>query len=157
MGTGIIPRDFGGVVRVEIDEAWYELRRYLGWYDRKRLSQLNVATMLILRGRVPVGEALVAITDAGRVPVAFGNMVDVDLQTMLAYLSAWSHRDDNGQSLPITETTVKRLSDNHAQRLLKEINTLEAAQYGPGDESPLPEPSSASSKESSSRGEPSSS
>jgi hypothetical protein len=153
MGNGLIPRDFGGFVEVNIDGTIYRLRRYLGWYDRERLAQLSTAVTLMLYGRVKINDTEVPITDAARVPLAFESLVDVRLHKLLAYLDSWSHLDEDLKPLPITAETVKRLDQRHSKILLERINQLDEEQAGPDKESPLPVNSDASSMAPSSRDE----
>lgn len=140
----LIPRDNGGEVEVSIGEDTYWLRRYLGWYDRQRASDIKGAAIHLPWGQVKDGDIRVGMDE--RVPMTMGNMEDVQLTKLAVWLKRWSHSE------PITERTLKRLPQSHADRLLEEIARLADEQEGPSESDPLGKSSGESSVLSSDNG-----
>ncbi len=126
----LIPRDFGGEVEVEIDSDTYWLRRELGWYHREKASRMKGVAIHVRWQQVKEGD--IKIADSETVPITMDATEEVSLQRLLAWLTRWSHTE------AITNNTVKRLPMRHARLLLARIDELEAAQDGPGENSPLP-------------------
>ncbi len=87
------------LVRVEIGADWYELKRYLGWYEQRRCEEgrYNIYT----DGKIQI------------VPVV------ADELRLRARLHSWSHAE------PLTEANIRRLPVAHARQLLARIRELE--------------------------------
>lgn len=126
----LVPRDFGGEVEVEIDGDTYWLRKELGWYHREQASRAKGIAIHVRWQQVKEGD--IKIADSETVPITMDATEEANLQRLLAWVSRWSHSE------PITTHTVKRLPMSHARLLLARIDELEAAQDGPGENSPLP-------------------
>lgn len=132
--------------RVEFEDGdWYELRTQLGWYYRNQLSDGAGISIHLPWSTVKDGE--IRLAGSEHVPVTMDGMPDVQLNRLLVYVAAWSHRE------PITEKTIKRVPPAHAKRLLARIAQLEKEQDGPTEDSPLAVPSNGSSEAPSSKGE----
>lgn len=133
----LIPRDNGGTVTIEIDNDSYELKRYLGWYDRRASSEMKGISLHMQWGKVQDGKVRIGKNEL--VPVTMDAMEDVQLAKLQIWLASWSHRE------PINQNTLKRLPGHHADALLERIADLEAEQDGPADDSPLAVSSNGSS------------
>lgn len=134
MGSGLIPRDFGGEVEVQVEDSTYWLRAKLGWFHREQAGKLVGVTIHLPYGKVKDGD--IKLADKDTVPVTFEQMAETNLAKLMIWLTRWSHDEKPDKN------TMKRLPLKHARALLKKIEELEEEQDGPEEESPLPESSS---------------
>lgn len=125
----LIPRDNGGEVEIECGGDTYWLKRYLGWYDRRKASEMKGISVHVKWEKVQDGAVRIGKNDL--VPITMDAMEDVQLEKLWLWLSRWSHKE------PISQATIKRLPEFVAEKLLAEIAQLEADQDGPQDGDPL--------------------
>lgn len=125
----LIPKDNGGTVEVVVDGDSYQLKRELGWFDRRRASEMKGISIHLQWGQVQDG--VVRIGKSDLVPVTMDAMEDVQLAKLQLWLVSWSHKE------PLQESTIKRLPEHHAEALLAKIDELEGRQDGPSEDSPL--------------------
>jgi hypothetical protein len=125
----LIPRDNGGEIEISIDGDSYWLKRYLGWYDRRKASEMKGVSIHVRWGQVQDG--VVRIGKSDLVPITMDAMEDVQLAKLQLWLSRWSHSE------PMNQNTIRRIPEHVADKLLQEIAKLEGDQDGPAEDSPL--------------------
>lgn len=115
-----------GVTRITIGDAWYELRRFLGWYALEATSEAaNIGITL-------PGGVVSSLAEAGGLAglppdTEIGLKLpgpEVTLRRLQNRICAWSH------DVKLSEENIKHLSPVHVKAILAEIEKLEAAERG---------------------------
>lgn len=132
--SGLLPKNgVTNTVRIEIDDAWYDIKNEISGWHRSKINS---------HGQVMVREA-----EVGKRPKK-GDKVQMETRVeqhkleafkIGVYLSAWSH-DEN-----ITANSIQRLTPKHYNAILDKIEELEEEADGPDEDSPLEESSNGSS------------
>lgn len=125
----LVPRDNGGIEEVELDGDTYQLKKELGWYERRQASEMKGISLHLQWSKVQDG--VIRIGKSDLVPVTMDAMEDVQLAKLQVWLVSWSHKE------ALNRNTLKRLPEHHVDAILEKIEELEGRQFGPSDESPL--------------------
>lgn len=125
-----------GTIRVEMEDGdWYDLRESLGHFYRTLLSDASYLTIHLPGRKINRGETLIADDDT--IPATMDGMAETQNKRLFVYIKAWSHTDDEGRPVPVTEQNCRDIPHKHALVLLGKIAELEREQDGPAHDSPL--------------------
>lgn len=112
-----------GIERVEVGEAWYELRRAIGWYALDASSELSAVKMTL---PVHIASRMGSLADLDPdTPVGLEIRTHERTLARLAdRIAGWNYDQ------PVNEGNIKRLPPAHVNVLLSHIDRLEEAERG---------------------------
>lgn len=108
----------GETVRIELEHGeWVELKARMSFGDRLRIREVAYRIRYSPEGESTIDSML----------------AEGQVMSLLRNIVAWSFKDEQGRSLPITRENIERFDPEFADRLIAEVDRLNAPKSGSGD------------------------
>ena len=115
-----------GVVRIDVDGAWYELRRCLGWFALEETglaANIKISLPASVAEQMQEGRGLADLDPETPVGIAMPGP-ELTLKRLQARISAWSHDQT------LRPENIKQLPPAHVRAILAKVDELEEAENG---------------------------